>query len=143
MTAYELPRTMQAVICHAPEDYRLEEYPVPEAGAGEVVIRVQSVGICASDLKCYLGAPLFWGDEHREGYCQAPIIPGHEFVGEVVALGDGRGRHTGWRLGIWPCRSRSCRADSAGIACGGSTGCVWCTIFTGFGSGRSGRWPNM
>ena len=51
MTADQLPRTMQAVICHGPGDYRLEEYPVPTPGVGEVVIRVQSVGICASDLK--------------------------------------------------------------------------------------------
>ena len=64
---------------------------VPRPEAGEVVIRVQSVGICASDLKCYQGAPLFWGDETREGYCQPPVIPGHEFVGEVVALGEGAG----------------------------------------------------
>src|SRR5512141_3460749 len=84
-----LPETMQAIVCHGPHDYRLEEQPVPVAGPGEVVVRVKSVGICASDLKCYLGAALFWGDEHRTGYCQPPVIPGHEFVGEVVALGEG------------------------------------------------------
>lgn len=96
---FDLPKTMPAVICHAPEDYRLEEHPVPQIGPGEVLLRIQSVGICASDLKCYLGAPLFWGDEHREGYCQAPIIPGHEFVGEVVALGDGAEEKYGLQLG--------------------------------------------
>lgn len=99
MTADQLPRTMQAVICHGPGDYRLEEYPVPTPGVGEVVIRVQSVGICASDLKCYLGAPVFWGDQHRQGYCQAPIIPGHEFVGEVVGLGEMAGEQYGLQLG--------------------------------------------
>lgn len=95
----DFPKTMPVVMCHAPEDYRLEEYPVPKIGLGEVMIKVQSVGICASDLKCYLGAPLFWGDAHREGYCQAPIIPGHEFVGEVVALGEGAGDKYGLALG--------------------------------------------
>ena len=30
------------------------------------------------------------GDESRKAYCQPPIIPGHEFVGEVVALGEGQ-----------------------------------------------------
>ena len=85
----QLPATMQAVVCHAPEDYRLEEMPVPTPGPGEVVVRVAAVGICASDLKCYHGAPLFWGDKHRAGFCQPPIIPGHEFVGHVVALGEG------------------------------------------------------
>ena len=90
---------MPAVICHAPEDYRFEEYDVPKPGPLEIVIRVNSVGICASDLKCYLGAPLFWGDEHRKGYCQAPIIPGHEFVGTVVALGEGAGKKHNLAIG--------------------------------------------
>ncbi|MCP4165725.1 MAG: alcohol dehydrogenase catalytic domain-containing protein [Chloroflexi bacterium] len=108
---------MQAVVCRGPQDYRLEEWAVPEPGPGEVVIRVKSVGICASDLKCYLGAPLFWGDEHREGYCQPPVIPGHEFVGEVVALGEGADEKYGLALGdlavseqIVPCwKCRYCR----------------------------------
>ncbi len=109
-----LPRSMQAVVCHGPRDYRLEERPVPQPGPGEVVVRVKSVGICASDLKCYSGAPLFWGDSTREGYCQPPVIPGHEFVGEVVALGEGAGEKYGLALGdhaiseqivpCWECR---------------------------------------
>lgn len=112
-----LPTSMRAVVCHGPEDYRLEERPVPRPGPGEVVIRVLSVGICASDLKCYTGAALFWGDEHREGYCQPPVIPGHEFVGEVVALGEGAAERYGLALGdhaiseqIVPCwHCRYCR----------------------------------
>ncbi len=75
-----LPKSMSAIVCHGPEDYRIGEWQVPEPGAGEVVIRVQSVGICASDLKCYQGAPLFWGDDTRQGYCQPPVIPGSKFV---------------------------------------------------------------
>ncbi len=109
-----LPKTMQAVVCHGPRDYRLEEWAVPQPGPEEVVIRVKTVGVCASDLKCYQGAPLFWGDQHREGYCQPPVIPGHEFVGEVVALGEGAGEKYGLELGdmaiseqiipCWECR---------------------------------------
>ena len=78
-----IPKTMHAIICHAPDDYRLQEYPAPTPSPGEILLRTHSVGICASDLKCYLGAHLFWGDAHRKGYCQVPVIPGHEFVGEV------------------------------------------------------------
>jgi threonine dehydrogenase-like Zn-dependent dehydrogenase len=108
---------MMAVVCHGPEDYRLEERPVPTPAAGEVVIRVRSVGICASDLKCYAGAALFWGDRTREGYCQPPVIPGHEFVGEVVALGAGAAEKYGLGIGdhavseqIVPCwNCRFCR----------------------------------
>ncbi len=112
-----LPKTMQAIVCHGPEDYRLQEWRVPEPGPGEIVVRVKAAGVCASDLKCYLGAALFWGDEHREGYCQPPVIPGHEFVGEVVALGEGAGEKYGLALGdiaiseqIVPCwKCRFCR----------------------------------
>ena len=84
-----LPKTMAAVVAHGPKDYRLEELPVPRPGPGEVVIKVKSAGICASDIKCYTGAALFWGENGSGGYCQAPITPGHEFAGEVVALGEG------------------------------------------------------
>jgi threonine dehydrogenase-like Zn-dependent dehydrogenase len=31
---------------------------------------------------------MFWGDETRKPYVETPVIPGHEFVGEVIALGD-------------------------------------------------------
>jgi len=80
---------MPAVVCHGPQDYRLEERPVPQPGIGEVLLKVDAVGICASDLKCWLGAPLFWGTNGKPGYAQPPVIPGHEFVGHVAALGDG------------------------------------------------------
>jgi erythritol/L-threitol dehydrogenase len=109
-----LPDHMRAVVCRGPRDYRLEEWQVPRPGPGEVVVRVRSVGICASDLKCYLGAPLFWGDARRTGYCQPPVIPGHEFVGEVVELGEGAAEQYGLAIGdiavseqivpCWECR---------------------------------------
>jgi erythritol/L-threitol dehydrogenase len=82
----EVPETMQAVVCHGPEDYRLEEVPTPTPGKGEALVRVEAVGICASDLKCYHGAAKFWGDENRPAWAQTEVIPGHEFVGEVVSL---------------------------------------------------------
>ena len=109
-----LPKTMQAVVCYGPGDYRLREWDVPQPGPEEVVVRVKAAGICAGDTKCYQGAPMFWGDEHRNGYCQPPVIPGHEFVGEVVALGVGAGEKYGLGLGdlavseqivpCWKCR---------------------------------------
>jgi len=116
----ELPKTMKAVMCHGVGDYRLEEAPVPEAAPGEVIIRVHDCGICASDIKCYGGAPLFWGDEHREPYVAGPVIPGHEFCGEVVALGEGAAERHGVALGdrvvaeqIVPCGA--CRYCARGL----------------------------
>ena len=83
-----VPSTMQAVVCHGPKDYRLEEVPVPTPGPGEALVRVQAVGICASDLKCYNGAAKYWGDENRPAWAETEVVPGHEFVGEIVALDD-------------------------------------------------------
>jgi threonine dehydrogenase-like Zn-dependent dehydrogenase len=113
----DLPKTMRAVVCHGPQDYRLEEVAVPQVGPGEVLVRVLGAGICAGDAKCYGGAALFWGDEHQAGYCQPPVIPGHEFVGRVVALGEGAAQKHGLALGdlaiseqIVPCwQCRFCR----------------------------------
>ena len=95
----KLPKTMKAVVTYGPEDYRLEDAPVPQAGPGEVVIRVDHAGVCASDVKCYTGAHHFWGDGVTPGSCEPPITAGHEFAGEVVQLGEGAGEKHGLRLG--------------------------------------------
>ena len=73
---------MSAVVCHGPEDYRLERVPKPKPGKGEVLVKVLAAGICASDIKCYRGSPRFWGPP--KPYVKAPVIPGHEFVCRVV-----------------------------------------------------------
>jgi len=87
---------MKAVVTYGPEDYRLEEVPTPQAGPGEVVIKVDHAGVCASDVKCFTGAHHFWGPG---GACQPPIIAGHEFAGEVVELGEGAGEKHGLAVG--------------------------------------------
>lgn len=90
--------TMQAVVCHGPQDYRLEQVPVPTPGPGEALVRVQAVGICASDLKCYHGAAKFWGDDSRPAWAETEVVPGHEFVGEVVALDEEAAAR--WGVGV-------------------------------------------
>lgn len=84
-----IPTTMKAVVAYEPGDYRLEEVAVPEIGEGEILVKVEACGICAGDLKAFDGAPSFWGDETQPAYIKAPMIPGHEFIGHVVALGEG------------------------------------------------------
>jgi threonine 3-dehydrogenase len=61
----------------------LVDRPEPEAGAGEVKIRVLRTGICGTDL--HIEA---W-DDWAAGTIRAPLVPGHEFCGEVVAIGSG------------------------------------------------------
>jgi erythritol/L-threitol dehydrogenase len=85
----KVPETMKAVVAYSPGDYRLEEVAVPAIEEGEILIKVEACGICAGDLKAFDGAPSFWGDESQPAYIKAPMIPGHEFIGHVVALGEG------------------------------------------------------
>ena len=94
-----LPRTMMAIRTWAPQDYRLEEVPVPEVGTGEALIEVEAVGICASDVKCWHGGGHFWPSDDGPGYVEAPAIAGHEFSGHVVALGEGAAERHGVALG--------------------------------------------
>ncbi|WP_271274463.1 MDR/zinc-dependent alcohol dehydrogenase-like family protein [Aliamphritea hakodatensis] len=84
-----IPDRMQAVVAYGPGDYRLEEVNVPLAGPGEILIKVEACGICAGDIKSFSGAPSFWGDDTQPAYIKAPMIPGHEFIGRVVTLGEG------------------------------------------------------
>lgn len=129
-----LPETMQAVVCHGPEDYRLETKPVPTPGPGEVVVKVHSAGICASDVACYLGTPGYWPFETQagdavDGYVQPPVTPGHEFVGVVAALGEGSREKYGLEIGdtavseqIVPCRScRFCDRGQYWMCANGDT----------------------
>jgi len=94
----QIPQTMIAVICHGPENYQLEKVAVPLPGPGEALVKVEAVGICASDLKCYHGAAKFWGDENRPAWAETEVIPGHEFTGTVVQLDDEAAER--WGIGV-------------------------------------------
>jgi threonine dehydrogenase-like Zn-dependent dehydrogenase len=109
--------TMTVVRTYGPRDYRVEEIPVPTPGQGEVLVEVDACGICASDMKCYLGGELFWGRDGAGGYCEPPAVAGHEYAGRVVVLGEGAAERHGVALGdrvvaeqIIPCgECRFCR----------------------------------
>ncbi|HKW83948.1 MAG TPA: alcohol dehydrogenase catalytic domain-containing protein [Burkholderiaceae bacterium] len=90
---------MQAVMCHGPQDYRLERVAKPSAGANELVIEIGACGICASDCKCWSGAAMFWGGNGKPAWVKAPVIPGHEFFGYVVEAGPGAEAHFGVAVG--------------------------------------------
>ncbi len=98
MTSVKLPETMQAVICHGPKDYTLETIPVPVRRPGELLLKVEAVGICASDLKCYAGAAKFWGDENRAQWAESEVVPGHEICGRIIDLDDEARVHWGVEL---------------------------------------------
>ncbi len=110
----KLPETMRAVVAYAPGDYRLETVPVPRAGADEIIIKVEACGICAGDIKAYVGAESFWGGAGQPPYIKAPMIPGHEFLGHVVEMGENVAKKGSVKLGdrliseqivpCWECR---------------------------------------
>ena len=84
-----VPKTMKALVSYGKDDYRLEQhYPVPDCGPDDVLIKTEACGICAGDLKCKSGAAMFWGDEVQPSWVKPPFIPGHEFFGTVVAVGE-------------------------------------------------------
>jgi L-iditol 2-dehydrogenase len=75
--------TMRAAVLRAWDDVAVEQVPVPEPAAGEALVRVRACGICGTDLKLVSG-----GFEGRWPP-SLPFVFGHEWCGEVVALGPG------------------------------------------------------
>jgi L-iditol 2-dehydrogenase len=73
-----IPATMQAAVYRGINDVRLETVPVPKIGAGEILVRVHTCGICGTDLK-----------KISTGSHSAPRIFGHETSGIVAAVGEG------------------------------------------------------
>ena len=114
----QLNNRMTAVVCHGPEDYRVEQVARPVPGAREMTIKIKACGICASDCKCWGGAKMFWGTGAQDAYVKPPVIPGHEFFGVVDDLGEGSAAHFGVAPGdtviaeqIVPCdQCRFCRS---------------------------------
>ena len=79
---------MQAAVYRAVDDVRTETIAVPEIGAGEVLVRIDTCGICGTDLK-----------KIHTGSHAAPRVFGHEMAGTIAAVGDGvRGFAVGDRV---------------------------------------------
>ncbi len=84
---------MRALVWHGPRSMRLERVPDPVPGPGEVLLRVEAVGICGSELSGYLG---------ENSLRRPPLVMGHEFVASVAALGPGAGAAVGARVVVNP-----------------------------------------
>ncbi len=73
-----IPKTMRAGVYRDKGVVRVEEVPVPEVAANEILIKVATCGICGTDIK-----KIF------QRYVEPPQILGHELAGTVVATGPG------------------------------------------------------
>src|SRR5216684_2054788 len=70
--------SMQAAVLHGPRDVRVEPRVLPSPGSGEAVVQVFASGLCGTDYR-------IWNGDRAVGY---PRVMGHEFIGEVVAVGS-------------------------------------------------------
>jgi L-iditol 2-dehydrogenase len=87
-----LPATMEALVVVEPSQLEIREVPVPVPGPNQVLARVRAVSICGTDAHLVRGDyPGFWPPAF-------PFIPGHEWAGEIAALGPGAERY-GWSVG--------------------------------------------
>ncbi|MBX3703513.1 MAG: zinc-dependent alcohol dehydrogenase family protein [Steroidobacteraceae bacterium] len=106
---------------HAPgQPLVADERPVPQPGPGELLLKVSACGVCRTDLHVV--------DGELPGV-RCPLVPGHEIVGRVVAIGAGARSAVGARVGVpWlaaTCgRCRWCRAGRENL-CDGA-------VFTGY-----------
>jgi len=68
---------MKAIVYDAPRRFQYKDVPEPQIEADDILVRINACGVCGTDLHIHEGefAPRF------------PLIPGHEFTGEIVALG--------------------------------------------------------
>ena len=84
---------MKAYVLHGVNDIRYEEVDKPVAKANEVIVAVKAVGICGSDIPRI----------YQTGAHTHPLIPGHEFAGQVVEIGSGADKK--WQdkaVGVFP-----------------------------------------
>jgi threonine 3-dehydrogenase len=82
MIVQPIPKTMRALVkATAAPGMEMREVPVPEIGATDVLIAVETASVCGTDLHIY-----HW-DEWAQARIKPPYIPGHEFCGTVAAVG--------------------------------------------------------
>ncbi len=83
---------MRAMVLRRPgERLVMEERPVPKPGPGQIRIRIEACGVCRTDLHLVDG-------ELPDP--RLPIVPGHEIVGRIEALGEGANLKPGARVGV-------------------------------------------
>ena len=78
-----MTQTMRTAVMTDLETVELTRRPIPQPGPGEVLVKIQCVGICGSDLHYYESGRI--GDF----VVRPPFVLGHEAAGTVCALGQG------------------------------------------------------
>jgi L-iditol 2-dehydrogenase len=82
---YPIPKTMKAWVLGDPEELALVEKPVPQPGPAEVLVRVDAIAVCATDIEIIKhGVPALVDGELP---FNRSFTPGHEYMGTIVQLG--------------------------------------------------------
>jgi threonine dehydrogenase-like Zn-dependent dehydrogenase len=76
---------MRAYVLTGPGEGSVQEVPIPVATPGEVVVDVERVGLCGTDVEFFTGEMAYL----HSGHASYPIRLGHEWAGTVTAVGDG------------------------------------------------------
>jgi 2-desacetyl-2-hydroxyethyl bacteriochlorophyllide A dehydrogenase len=84
---------MKCVVCESPGDLQLGFRPMPEAGPGEVLLRVRRIGLCGTDMHIFRGT---------QPFLAYPRVMGHELSGEVVTAPAGASLAAGDEVLVMP-----------------------------------------
>ncbi|MDN3026943.1 alcohol dehydrogenase catalytic domain-containing protein [Streptomyces sp. S.PB5] len=76
---------MRAFVLTGPGAYEVQDLPAPVAGPGDVVVDVERVGVCGTDVEFFTGEMAYL----HQGHAAYPMRLGHEWAGRVAAVGDG------------------------------------------------------
>jgi L-iditol 2-dehydrogenase len=91
-----LPTKTRAARLHGPRDLRVEELDVPPMGPDDVMVAVEAVGVCGSDMH------YFDAGRNGQNVLRRPTVLGHEAAGVVVAAGGASGIRVGTRAAVEP-----------------------------------------
>lgn len=76
-SAHAVPKTARVAMMTGLEKIELQEYPIPEIGDGDILVKVEGCGICGTDAHEY----------KRDPFSLIPVVLGHEGTGEIVKIG--------------------------------------------------------
>lgn len=73
-----VPKTSRVAMLTALENYEIKEFPVPQVGDGDMLVKIEGCGICGTDAHEF----------KRDPFSLIPVVLGHEGTGEIVKMGS-------------------------------------------------------
>lgn len=89
------PSANRAVVIKDKHRAQIEDVSIPEIKPGDILVRVEYVGVCRTDLEIYEGTLGYY----KTGFAQYPIVPGHEFSGTIIKIGASNKYRENFKIG--------------------------------------------